>query len=124
MGLFDFLNKPGRPLDFSDDKVKRLETVTDNLGETLIKAGQGFYVDHLSQIRLAAKRCNGEGFKKLVISPELFGGAGALCEIIIKDKQLGKKFEKEFREFVDLLKDIGIRNGRVNQISKYLRRRD
>jgi len=118
MGLFNIFKKPERPLDFSDDYVKRLATFTDTLGDTLVKAGYGFYVDHLSQIRLAAERHDDEEFKKYVISRELFGGSGAMWEIWIEDKDLRIKFENLFCQFVDLLKEMGIRNGRVNQIRK------
>jgi hypothetical protein len=118
MGLFNIFKKPERPLDFSDDNVKQLATFTDTLGDTLIKAGYGFYVDHLSQIKLAAERHDEQGFKQYVVSRELFGGAGAMWEIWIEDKELRIKFESLFCQFVDLLKKIGISNGRINQIRK------
>lgn len=118
MGLLNFLKKTERPIDFSNDNIERLTKFADELGDTLIKTGFGLYVDILSQIKLEALRHNEEEFKKLVISRELFGGAGALWEIWIEEEHLRIKFEKQFCDFVDLLKLMGIRNGRVNQVRK------
>jgi hypothetical protein len=103
-------------IDFSQNNVERLATITDNLRDTLIKAGFGVYVDQLSQIRLAAERQDKEAFEKQVINRGLFGGAGALWEIWINDEQLQKTFEKQFCEFVDQLKKMGVNNPRVNQV--------
>ncbi|MEE9432104.1 MAG: hypothetical protein V3V16_13730 [Melioribacteraceae bacterium] len=91
---------------------------SDLLGQTLIDNGFGFYVDYLSQIRLEADNKNESEFKKLVISRELFGGAGALWEIYIKNSTERQKFKIQFSEYIDLLIKMGIRNGRVNQIRK------
>jgi hypothetical protein len=118
MGLFNIFKKSLRPLDFSDDNLIRLSRLTNSLGDTLIKAGYGFYVDLLSQITLAAEQHDEEKFRKYVISKELFGGSGALWEIWIEDKDLRKTFDNQFCHFVDILKEIGIRNERVNQIRK------
>jgi len=54
----------------------------------------------------------------LVISRELFGGAGALWEIYIEKPTEYKKFNNQFTEYVDLLTRMGIKNGRVKQIRK------
>jgi hypothetical protein len=103
-------------IDFSNDNVERLTAITDALGDTLIKAGFGVYVDQLAQIRLAAERHDKESFEKQVINNGLFGGAGALWEIWINDKQLQKNFDKRFCDFIDHLKRMGINNSRVNQV--------
>ena len=103
-------------IDFSNDNIERLTTITDALGDTLIRTGFGIYVDQLSQIRLAAERHDKENFEKQVINRGLFGGAGALWEIWIEDKQSQIKFEKQFCEFVDQLKCMGINNARINQV--------
>jgi hypothetical protein len=96
MGFFDFISKKESAIDFSDEKVELLSTLTDQLGDTLIKSGFGFYADRLFEIRLSAIQRDKEKFKEFVVSPELFGGAGALCEIWIEDPDLRKKFEREF----------------------------
>ena len=116
MGIFDFLKTKKIPIDFSDENVLELTLKSDLLGQTLIDNGLGFYVGHLSQIRLSADKKNESEFRKLVISRELFGGAGALWEIYIENPTEYKKFNKQFSEYVDLLTRMGIRNGRVKQI--------
>ena len=118
MGIFDFLKKKKIPIDFSDENVSELTQKSDLLGQTLIDNGHGFYVDYLSQIRLSADHKNEVEFKKLVISNELFGGAGALWEIHIENQTEYKKFNRQFTEYVDLLNRMGIKNGRVSQIRK------
>jgi len=117
MRLFDIFRKD-RKIDFVDENIEELAKLTIELGETLIRANLGFYVDYLSYIRLAAEQHDAETFKKKVISRELFGGAGALWEIWIEDNQLRLIFNEQFCEFVDLLKKMGIRNGRINQVRK------
>lgn len=117
MRLFDFFRKD-RKIDFADENIEKLAKLTIELGETLIRANLGFYVDYLSCIRLAAEQHDIETFKKKVISRELFGGSGALWEIWIEDNQLRQTFNKQFCEYVDLLKKMGIRNGRINHLRK------
>lgn len=118
MGIFDFIRKQDSVIDFSNEKVELLSTLTDKLGDTLIKSGFGFYVDYLSEIRLSAAQGDEGKFKKLVVSPELFGGSGALWEIWIEDPDLRKKFGRDFCKLVDHLKEMGIKNVRVDQVRK------
>ena len=122
MGLFDFFKRPKEMIDFSDENVEALTKLSDQLSDTLIKSGYGFGADYLSQIRLAADRHDNEEFKKLVTSRELFGGSGAIWEIWIEDKQLQDKFNKQFCDYADLLKAMGIKNGRVNQVRSYFKK--
>ena len=117
MGIFDFWKK-NTPIDFSEQNISELNQKSDILGQTLIDNGLGFYVDYLSQIRLSADNKNESEFRKLVVSRELFGGAGALWEIHIDNPTEYRKFNKLFTEYIDLLKRMGIKNGRVNQIRK------
>lgn len=119
MGLFDFFKKPEKPIDFSDDNVKALTKLSDQLGDILIKSGYGFGVDYLSQIRLSADKHDNERFKTLVISRELFGGSGAIWEIWIEDIELRKQFNIIFCDYIDLLKKMGVKNGRINQVRNY-----
>lgn len=119
MGLFEFFKRQEKPIDFSDENVKTLTKLSDQLGDILVKSGYGYGVDYLSQIRIAADIHDNETFKKLVISRELFGGSGAIWEIWIDDKELRRQFNKKFCQYVDLLKKMGIRNGRVKQVRNY-----
>lgn len=120
MGIFDFLTKKKTQIDFSNENVSELIQKSDLLGQTLIDNGLGFYVDHLSQIRIAADNKNEVEFKKLVTSRELFGGTGALWEIHIESSDEYKRFNKQFIKYIDLLIRMGIKNGRVKQIWKTL----
>lgn len=122
MGIFDFLKKKKIPIDFSDKNLLELTQKSDLLGQTLIDNGLGNYVDHLSQIRLAADNKNESEFKELVLSRELFGGAGALWEIYIENPTEYKKFNTQFSEYINLLTRMGISNGRVEQIRKTMRK--
>ena len=116
--MFKVLNITKR-IDFSSANVEALSELSNKLGDTLIKAGFGSYVDYLSQIRLAAGKHDEETFKKLIVSRELFGGSGALWEIWIEDKQYKAQFNKQFCDFIDLLKQMGIRNKRINQVRSF-----
>ncbi len=118
MGLFNFLGISDKPIDFSEDNVENLTKIIDDLGDTLIKASFGFYVDHLSQIRLASERHDSVYLKKLVICAELFGGSGAMWEIWIKDDELRREFNIYFCQFVDILKKMGIKDGRIDQVRR------
>lgn len=124
MGVFNFLRKKKLPIDFSEEKVSELTKKSDLLGQTLIDNGFGFYVDYLSQIRLAADNKNEIEFRRLVLSNELFGGSGALCEIYIGNQSEYHKFEKQFSQYIELLFDMGINDRRVRQIKKYMGKRN
>ncbi len=127
MGIFDFFRKERKNgfsddnIDFSNENVQRLTKLLDKLGDTLIETNFGNYVDYLSQIRLSTEKHDTENFKRLIISRELFGGAGALWEIWIEDKKSRKLFKKQFCEFMDILLEMGIRDARINQVRKGLK---
>ena len=118
MRIFDFFRKKETPIAFSEENISELTRNSDSLGQTLIENGLGFYVDHLSQIRLAADKKNEEEFKKLVISRDLFGGSEALWEIHIENPNEYEKFNRQFTKYIDLLTRMGIRKGRVRQIQR------
>jgi hypothetical protein len=119
MGLFDFLTKK-KPIDFSELNVSELTLKSDLLGQTLIDNGLGFYVDYLSEIRLAAENKNESEFRKLVISRELFGGAGALWEIHIENQTEYRKFNSQFCDYLDLISEMGIKHRALRQTRKLM----
>jgi hypothetical protein len=120
MGIFDFLKKKKIPIDFSDKNVSKLSLKSDLLGQTLIDNGLGFYVDYLSEIRLAAENKNESEFKKLVISRELFGGSGALWEIHIENQTEYRKFNTQFCDYLDLISKMGIKHRALKQTQKLM----
>ena len=120
MGIFDFLKKKKVPIDFSDKNVSELTVKSDLLGQTLIDNGLGFYVEHLSQIRLSADNKNEPEFRKLVVSRELFGGAGALWEIHIENTTEYRKFNEQFCDYLDLLYRMGIKDRALKETRKIM----
>lgn len=122
MGLLSFIFGTENQIDFSDNRVKRLSQLIDELSMTLMKADRTSYIKLLSEIKDAAQNKDNETFKKLVISNSLFGGAGAMWEIWIDDTQLQSTFERQFYLFVDTLQKMGISNGRINQVKSGLRK--
>jgi len=120
MGIFDFLKKKKILIDFSDKNISELTLKSDLLGQTLIDNGLGFYVYHLSQILLSADKKNELEFRKLVISRELFGGAGALWEIHIDNTKEYRKFNKQFCEYLDLISRMGIKHKALKQTRKLM----
>ena len=120
MGIFDFLKKKKVPIDFSAKNVSELTIKTDLLGQTLINNGLGFYVDHLSQIRLSADKKNELEFRRLVVSRELFGGAGALWEIHIGNTIEYRKFNEQFCDYLDLLYQMGIKDRALKETRKIM----
>lgn len=118
MGIFDLFRKKEIPIDFSDQNVSELTKKSDFLGNILIENGFGFYVDHLSRIRLSADNKNEKEFRKLVVSPELFGGSGGLCDINIENATKNRQFNRQFSEYIDILTRMGINNKRMFYIQK------
>ncbi len=103
---------------FSSDNVESLSTLVDEISDTLTKSGFELYNDHLMYIVQSAESGNSEKFKNLVIDPILFGGAGALWEIWIEDRELKQKFNQQFCRLVDHLRKMGIRNSRIDQVRR------
>lgn len=120
MGLLNFWINKKIQINFSDDNISELIKKTDLLCQTLINNGYGFYVDYLTQIRMSAENKNESKFRELVISRELFGGSGALWEIDIQDSTEYQKFNIQFRDYINLITLMGIKNGRIKQIQKIM----
>ena len=113
MGIFDFLKKKA-PINFSDENVSELTLKSDLLGQTLIDNGMGFYVDYLSQIRLAADNKNDTEFKKLVLKSGLFRGNSSLRDIQMKSPSENRKFNSQFYQYVNLINRMGIRKKQIS----------
>jgi hypothetical protein len=120
MGIFDFWKKKDKPINFSEKNITELTKQSDALGEILIQNGMPFRAEYLSLIIEAAKNNDEVEFKKLIISRDLFGGSGALWEIYIENQTEYYKFNKAFRNYIDLITLMGIKNGRVEQIQKIM----
>jgi hypothetical protein len=115
MQLLGFIYKP---LDFSDEKINRLSGSIENLRQTLMYAGFTCYADQLQQIRQASERRDSQSFREQLNCRVLFGGFGAMWEIWISDQILMSRFEKQFREFLENLEGIGVRNNKIDQIKR------
>jgi hypothetical protein len=120
MGIFDFWKQRKIPIDFTEQNVLELKEKTDKLGNILIKNGLDFYVEYLSQILITAENKNEPEFRKLVISRELFGGAGALWEIHIGNTTEYRKFNDQFCDYLDLLYQMGIKDRALKQTRKIM----
>ena len=120
MGIFDFLKTKKIPIDFSDKNVSELTLKSDLLGQTLIDNGLGFYVDYLSEIRIAAENKDESEFKKLVVSRESFGGSGALWEIHIENPTEYRKFNSQFCDYLNLISEMGIKHKALKQTLKIM----
>ena len=107
--LFDFLKKKKTPIDFSEQNVSELTLKSDLLGQTLIENGMGFYVDYLSQIRLAADNKNDAEFRKLILKSGLFKGQGSLGDIRMKSPSENRKFNSQLYKYINLISQMGIR---------------
>ena len=73
-----------------------------------------FSDENLSELTLKSD------FRKLVISRELFGGAGALWEIHIENPTEYRKFNKQFCEYLDLILKMGIKHRALKQTRKLM----
>lgn len=112
------LNLLYKPLDFSDEKLRRLADSIDRLKCTLASAGFACYAEQLARIGDTLHRRDSHSFREQVNCRVLFGGFGAMWEIWISDKMLMAQFEKQFRSFLDNLEDVGIKNEKIQQIRK------
>ena len=107
-------------LDFSEDKIERLQNSIFSLQLILSNTDSLYYNDYLNEILNSAQQRNSQKFAKLVISNELFGGAGALWEIYFSDTSLDKEFKSQFYQFINCIEDLGIRNPRITQVKEGL----
>jgi len=116
--MFSFLQK--RPLDFSDENVTALNKAITELKEILHEIGFSHSQLELNNVLAAAMKKDEDLFKKRVFTREFFGGSGAMWEFESMNPLLQPKFEKRFLQFCLELKNIGIRNSRINQVIKFL----
>ncbi len=115
MPLLGFIH---RPLDFSDEKLSKLSYSIESLRQTLMYAGFNCYAEQLLKIKDASERKDSQSFREQLNCRVLFGGFGAMWEIWISDQVLMARFEKQFREFLDTLEGIGIKNNKIEQIKR------
>lgn len=115
MQLLGFIHKP---LDFSDEKRSKLDYSIESLKQTLIYAGFNCYADQLVKIQEALEKKDSHSFRHQLNCRVLFGGFGAMWEIWISDKVLMARFEKQFREFLDNLEEVGVKNNKIEQIKR------
>jgi hypothetical protein len=114
-------------LFISKSKIKKtgvdeLKNQTTRLRETLQNNGFSSYNFRLSNALAAAQIGDEIKFRELVISNEIFGGAGALWEIYIDDKFEYEKFNAQFSNYIEALIKIGIRNKRVISTGKSIKK--
>lgn len=107
-------------IDFSSENILELNSTINKLYDIILSAGFEVYVDLLLQIKESAKEKDQEKFKNLIINQSLFGGAGALWEIWIESDDIRVQFEKQFCHFVDVIKKMGIKNNRIEQVREIL----
>lgn len=103
-------------INFSDENILELNSTINKLCDIIVNAGFDVYVNLLIEINKSAKEKNEEKFNNLIINSSLFGGAGAMWEIWIENDNMRVKFEKEFCLFVDVIKKMGIKNSRIDQV--------
>jgi len=109
--------------DFSDEKVYALEESVSKLKEILSKAGFDSFNQSLTNILSAASKRDDEKFKGFSLTNELFGGSGSLWEIWIGNEQQQHEFEERFVDFVNNLKNMGLRNRRMSQVLEGVEKR-
>ena len=104
-------------LIFSEENIQSLEQSIIELKAFLAEEGFNSYNQTLTNILAAAYQKDDKKFRNFVETNELFGGAGALWEISIRDNSKQQMFHRYFANFVISLKKIGIKNCRIKQIS-------
>jgi hypothetical protein len=104
-------------LIFSEENIQSLEVSIIELKAFLAKEGFNYYNQILTNILAAAYQKDDSKFRNFVDTNELFGGAGALWEIDIRDQSKKRIFHKYFSSFINSLKQIGIKNRRIKQVS-------
>ncbi len=118
--MFNLFKRKRPDLDFSSKNLARLEDSIKKLKTILSEAGYGYYHNRLNNIFAVAIEKDQENFKNRILVNDLFGGSGAMWEIGIEDEELQNQFDSYFIEFIDTIKSIGVKNGRINQVRNYL----
>jgi len=103
---------------FKDNDIAQLKDAIANLTLTLSKANIHHFAFSLANVENAAERRSWEGFRRAVLTNELFGGAGALWEVWVEDENLRKAFHEQFYSFMRIVISMGVKDGRVKQIYK------
>jgi len=122
MGIFNFWKKEEKQIDFSDKNITRLINLSNLICEILINNEMVFRTDYLYLINLSAEKKDETEFKNLITSRNLFGGSGALWEIYIENKEEYNRFNKLFCDYIDVITQMGIKNKRIMQIRKTMRK--
>lgn len=103
-----------------ENLINSFEIIINSMIEVLTQSGNSNRTYYLEDILESLKDYDSNKFKDLVISNELFGGAGAYWEIWINDKKLNLKYQKIFIQLIDALEKVGIFNPRIQQVKEGL----
>lgn len=106
--------------DFSDEKISNLTESIIDLKDISGRIGTSIGFLELNNILSAAMKKDPKAFRKATQNNELFGGMGALWETYSRNPDLQSEFDLKMKRFCIILKSIGLRNNRVNQIAKSL----
>ena len=110
-----------KKLNFSEKNINSLTKSVTELKNILTEIGTSVGQQDLSNVLASAMKKDSELFRKYVLTNELFGGAGALCDLYCGNDKLQSEFQNLFIKFCEDLNNIGIKNQRINQVIKGLK---
>lgn len=87
----------------------------------LLKKDNSLQYEFIDELILFVKNEDYLSFEKSINSIDMWGGAGAVWETILKNEENNKKFEKSIIELINLLEKSQLLNRRIKYIREYLK---
>ncbi len=112
---FKILWKEVKPYNhFKADYLTLLSLIRD-----LLKNNNSLQYEYIEELILCLNNEDYLEFKKLMNANDMWGGSGAVWDVILKDNN--ERFEKSIINIIDILEKSQRLNSRVKYIRKYLK---
>lgn len=92
-----------------------------SLIKKLLKKDDSLQYEYIEELILCIRNQDYLEFKKRINTVDMWGGAGAVWETILKDEKDNERFEKSIIELINLLEKSQWLNRRMKYIRKYLK---
>ena len=121
--MFDFFKRQNKyNLDITESDSDKYLIILSDIAHILVKSELNEQVKIINNLSDLLKQKEYSRFKQSINSIEMWGGAGAVWEVYIEDKDLARMFEKQMINLIDLMEKTKILGRGIKPIKKYLRK--
>ena len=120
--MFGFIKNKGNNSNLREEDFDNFLIVLKNILNILNDAGQNVQSGFINKLINLANQKETSLFVKLINGIEMWGGAGAVWEVYIDNKEDAKSFEKEMLNLINLMDNTNILGKGIKPIRRIYER--